>query len=142
MTDVGLVLHKLARLRDQIALTRARRPVDAATLAGDLLLRDALSMALLVTIQTAIDIAYHVATDEGWGVPDSHASAFVSLAEHGVIDDALAASLTGIARVRNRIEHGYASVDHPRIWAELPSGLDALDDLARRVAGWLPDPST
>lgn len=140
MTDVGLVLHKLARLRDQIALTRARRPPDVATLDLDLVLRDALAMALLVTTQTAIDIAYHVATDEGWGVPDSHSAAFESLAARGVIDAPLSAALAGIARVRNRIAHGYASVDHARIWAELPTGLDALDELARCVARWLPDP--
>lgn len=141
MTDIGLVLHKLARLRDQVALTRARRPADVATLEDDDVLRDALAMALLVTTQTAIDIAYHVATDEGWGVPDSHAAAFASLAERGMIDASLATALAGIARVRNRIAHGYASGDHARIWAEMPAGLDALDELARCVARWLPDPA-
>lgn len=49
-------------------------------------------------------------------------------------------ALTGIARVRNRIAHGHASVDHARMWSELPSGLDALDPFSRRVAASLPQP--
>ena len=140
MTDVGLVLHKLQRLREQVDLTRSRRPEMVETLSSDLLLRDALSLALLVAIQAAVDIAYHLAADEGWGVPGSHAAAFGLLADHGVVERELADALTGVARVRNRIAHGYASVDHARLWAELPAGLDALALFAVRVAAWLPPP--
>lgn len=45
MTDVGLVLAKLARLAQQIALVRARRPAAPETLATDLVLCDALALA-------------------------------------------------------------------------------------------------
>jgi uncharacterized protein YutE (UPF0331/DUF86 family) len=138
MTDVGLILHKLQRLREQIALARQRRPDSVEVLSTDLVLRDAIALALLVAVQESVDIAYHIAADEGWGVPDSHAAAFDLLAAHGVLDEELARDLSGIARVRNRIAHGYATVDHARMWEELPGGLDRLDELARRVASWLP----
>ena len=42
--------------------------------------------------------------------------------------------------MRNRIAHGYASVDHERLWGELPDGLRALDAFAAAVAVWLPAP--
>ena len=140
MTDVGLVLHKLQRLNENIALVRQRRPPAADRLAADLVLRDAMALALLVAVQEAIDIAYHLAADEGWGVPDSHAAAFDMLASQGVLDADLAGRVTSVARVRNRIAHGYASVDHTRLWHELPDGLDALEAFARNVAAWLPAP--
>lgn len=142
MTDLGLVLHKLQRLREHIELVRSRRPPTPDVLETDLLLRDAMALALLVTVQEAIDIAYHVVADEGWGIPDSHAAAFDSLASHGVIDEDLARRVALVARVRNRIAHGYASVDHQRLWQELPDGLEALDDYARAIATWLPVPQT
>lgn len=138
MTDVGLILHKLQRLREQLALVRSRRPDSADVLMNDLLLRDALALALLVAVQESIDIAYHVVADEGWGIPDSQAAAFELLAEHGVMDRALALALGGVARLRNRIAHGYAAIDHARIWAELPAGLDHLEAFVQRVAAWLP----
>jgi uncharacterized protein YutE (UPF0331/DUF86 family) len=138
MTDVGLILHKLQRLRDQVALARDRRPDAAEVLTRDLVLCDALALAFLVAVQECVDIAYHVAAEERWGVPDSHAAAFELLADHGVLDRELVTALTGTARVRNRIAHGYASVDHVRMWEELPAGLESLEAFCTRVAAWLP----
>ena len=138
MTDAPLVLHKLARLREYVALARRRRPPSAAEMESDVDRRDALALAVLVAVQEAVDVAYHIASDEGWGTPDSHASGFSTLAAHGVVTPALATELAGVARVRNRIAHGYASVDHERLWSELPRGLDALEELATAIARWLP----
>ena len=42
--------------------------------------------------------------------------------------------MTRAAGLRNRLAHGYASVNVQRLWAELPQGLDALDDYARAIA--------
>lgn len=138
MTDAELVLHKIQRLREYVALARERRPDESTTLEKDLVLRDAMALALLIAVQEAIDIAYHVAADEGWGIPDSHAAAFELLAAHGVLTGDLTRRLQGVARVRNRLAHGYASVDHSRLWRELPDGLEALDAFAASVASWLP----
>lgn len=138
MSDAGFVLHKLQRLHAQIALTRNRRPAAAEVLAHDLVLRDALALAFMVALQEAIDIAYHVVADEGWGIPDSHRAAFEMLAAHGVLAADLVHEVSAAAAMRNRIAHGYAAVDHERLWQELPSGLRALDAFAAAVAAWLP----
>lgn len=137
MTDVALVLLKLARLREFVALARRRRPEEAAVLATDVDRRDALALALLVALSEAVDVAMHMATDEGWGVPDSQRAAFDVLERHRVIDASVARALTGIVHVRNRIVHGYASVDHEKLWAELPAGLHALEAYAAAVASWI-----
>jgi uncharacterized protein YutE (UPF0331/DUF86 family) len=138
VTDAGLVLLKLQRLREYVGLARARRPADAGVLATDLVLRDAMALALLIAVQEAIDVAYHIASDEGWGIPDSHAAAFELLGARAVISAGLAARLQSVARARNRIAHGYGSVDHVRLWRELPEGLEALEAFTASVAAWLP----
>lgn len=140
MTDAGLVLHKLQRLKAQVTLARARRPETAGVLSEDLVLRDALALAFMVALQEAVDVAYHVVADEGWGVPDSHRAAFDTLAAHAVIAARLAHELSAAASLRNRIAHGYVSVDHERLWLELPDGLRALDEFAAAVAAWVPAP--
>jgi uncharacterized protein YutE (UPF0331/DUF86 family) len=139
MIDGGLILYKLQRLREQVETVRERRPEAPEDLATDLVLRDAMALAFLVAVQECVDIAYHLAAEQGWGVPDSHAAAFDLLAAHGVLDAELAATLTGVARVRNRIAHGYATVDHARMWTELPAGLSGLELFVTRVAAWLPN---
>ncbi|MCC7541043.1 MAG: DUF86 domain-containing protein [Deltaproteobacteria bacterium] len=142
MTDVELVLLKLSRLRDFVQLARSRRPPSAEQLEADLERRDALALAVLVAAQEAVDVAYHVASDEGWGLPDSHGAAFDLLVAHGVLDVEIANAVRQVVRVRNRIAHGYASIDHARIWHELPEGLDALERYAAAVARWLPPITT
>ncbi|HEY3819355.1 MAG TPA: DUF86 domain-containing protein [Polyangiaceae bacterium] len=138
MTDAELVVRKLAILRDHVARARRRRPATADALRADQDLQDSLSMSVLVAIQEAIDTAFHVVSDEGWGAPASYAESFEVLARHGVIDLALAEVLSGAVGLRNRLAHAYATLDIDRLWGELPAGLDALDRYAEAVARFLP----
>lgn len=137
MTDPAIVLRKLAALRDHVERLRRRRPASAADLRSDVDLQDALSMSLLVAVQTALDIAMHFAADQGLGVPATYAEGFQLLAQHGVCEPQTSAALGRMAALRNRIAHGYASVDFARIWAELPSGIEALDQFAAAISSRL-----
>ena len=116
MTDPGIVLRRLATLREQVARARARRPAAPDVLRQDSVLADALGMSLLVAVQEAVDICFHIVSDEGWGVPASYAEGFAALAEHGMVEAELARELAGMAALRNRLVHGYASVDSERLW--------------------------
>jgi uncharacterized protein YutE (UPF0331/DUF86 family) len=140
MTDTLLALRKLAVLREHIARARRRRPVSIDVFLTDLDLQDATAMSLLVATQEAVDIALHIAADEGWGLAGSSAEAIEMLARHGVIPVELARALRQVVAIRNRIAHGYASVDLDRLWNELPAGLDALDRYAVAIATWLQSP--
>lgn len=137
MTDRDLVLRKLTVLLDHVTRARRRRPDDLATFEADLDAQDATALSLLVAIQEAIDVALHVASDSGWGVPGTYAESFDLLARHDLIDAPLARDLVRLAAVRNRIAHGYASIDLPRLWTEAPSGLASLEAFASAVAAWL-----
>lgn len=134
MTDPGLVLHKLGVLREHIERVRRRRPASVELLRTDIDRQDALAMSLLVAVQEAIDVAFHIVADERWGVPSSYADGFELLARHAVIDPRLAEELARVVGVRHRIVHGYASVDADRLWSELPAGLDTLDRYALAIA--------
>jgi uncharacterized protein YutE (UPF0331/DUF86 family) len=134
MTNVVLVARKLAILDDHLGRLRQRRPATLEALARDLLLQDAIAMSILVIVQEAVDIALHIASDEGWPLASTSREAFAVLAQHGVIDAGLAASLSGTAQLRNRIAHGYATVDVARVWSELPPGIAAFEAFAAAIA--------
>lgn len=134
MTDPILVLRKLTVLREHAERVRRRRVDDLEAFRADTDLQDALALSLLVAIQEALDIAMHICADEGWGIPASYGDSFEILARHRVIDAALAGDLARMTALRNRIAHGYASVDVDRIHAEVPAGLGALDRYATAVA--------
>ena len=134
MTDQGVLVRKLTSLQDHTGRLKRRRTGDLASFKTDVDRQDALCMSLLVAIQDALDIALHIASDAGWGVPASYGEGFTMLADHAVIDRALAADLAAMAALRNRLAHGYASVDPGRLWNELPEGLVALDTFAMAMA--------
>jgi uncharacterized protein YutE (UPF0331/DUF86 family) len=137
MTDNSLVLAKLSILGEQLARMERRRAIDLDTFRKDSDRQDAPAMSLLVALQEAADIALHIASDEGWGVAPSYAESFQRLAQHGLIDASLASSLSNVASLRNRVAHGYATLDFEPLWRETPAGIDALRKYAARIAAHL-----
>lgn len=136
MTDPLLVTRKLALMREHLARLRRRRPDTVDQLRADEDRLDALSMSVLVVVQEAIDLAFHIASDEGWGVPSTYRAGFELLASRGLVTADLASRLVAAARLRNRIAHGYASVDVELLWRELPDGITAFEELAVAVAAF------
>lgn len=134
MTDTTLVLRKLTSLREHARRVARRRPDSVETYEQDTDCQDATTMSLFVAIQEAVDIAMHVASDEGFGIPGSYGDAFYLLADNSLVEHDLAVRLAGMAGLRNRIAHGYASVDPGRIWAEIPAGLAVLEAFAQAIA--------
>lgn len=139
MTNRRIVLRKIEtlrqhhkRLRDRLA-RRGRSP-DAE---GDL--DDAIAMSLVVCVQEVIDIASHIATDDGFSTPESAAAAILSLASHRILPNETASTLATMVALRNRIAHGYSAVDAERIVAELPAGLEALDRFVVSILAYIPD---
>jgi uncharacterized protein YutE (UPF0331/DUF86 family) len=109
-------------------LTDAERLLDRQLqeFSGDVPGRDLAAFYLFLAAQECIDLAAHWIADEGWPAPRDVGSLFDSLADRGAIPPSLADELRGVVRVRNRIAHGYASVDHERLHAEAPSGIRAM----------------
>jgi uncharacterized protein YutE (UPF0331/DUF86 family) len=137
VTNTALVAMKLAVLEEHLRRLTSRRPADVAALRADTLLQDAIAMSVLVVVQEAMDIALHIASDEGWELGSTYRDAFVILSRHAVITTELAASLGGSVQLRNRIAHGYATLDAERLWTELPQGIASFGAFARAVAAFL-----
>jgi uncharacterized protein YutE (UPF0331/DUF86 family) len=137
MTNTRLVLSKLATLGDHVDRMERRRQTPLDDFREDIDRQDALALSLLVALQEASDIALHIASDEGWGIASSYAGSFDLLARRGVIPQGLAARLVGVAALRNRVAHGYASVDTERIWREVPDGILALREYAAAIARFI-----
>jgi uncharacterized protein YutE (UPF0331/DUF86 family) len=142
VTNIALVARKLAIVDEHLRRLRERRPKELSALKADTLLQDAIALSILVLVQEAIDIALHIASDEGWELASSYREAFVVLERHGLLDPALTASLAGAAQLKNRIAHGYASLDVARLWQELPAGIAAFASFSARIAQFLAGPSS
>jgi uncharacterized protein YutE (UPF0331/DUF86 family) len=88
---------------------------------------------LQLAIQSTIDIALHIISDDTAETPDDYGSAFLLLGRLNVLEPELAGKLKVAAGLRNILVHGYLDVDPARVWGH----LDDLDDLERFAAAVL-----
>jgi uncharacterized protein YutE (UPF0331/DUF86 family) len=93
--------------------------------------QDIASFRLIVATEAAIDTCLHISAKRLKLVPEEYAACFHLLAEHGLIDTALASRLAQMARFRNVLIHRYWHIDYARVY-EIISGPD-LEDLVAFV---------
>jgi uncharacterized protein YutE (UPF0331/DUF86 family) len=107
---------------------------DREHLSRDRASRDLAAFYLFLAIQECIDLAAHWVADEGLSPPEDASSTFDVLAERGFIGPKTADALRAAAGLRNRIAHGYSSVDHERVHAEAKDGVRSLREFLLAVS--------
>lgn len=135
MVDRDILLRKEETVRECVEALRARRGVTAESLAGDRDLRNSVFMDVLQAVQACIDLAAHVCSHEGLGIPRSQGDAFTILAKHGRIDDDLAARLSRASGFRNLLVHRYDDLELERAVEVVDHGLDDLVAFVAAVRG-------
>ena len=137
MVNLDILTAKLAELGARVARVRAHTPTTAADLRSDQDALDLVSFNLLLSVQSAADIASHLVADEGWRPALTLADGFERLRENGVIAKPTADALAKAAGLRNVVAHGYAGVDVDAVFAGASRGVADLEAFAAEVALWL-----
>jgi uncharacterized protein YutE (UPF0331/DUF86 family) len=134
MVKPDLVAAKVARAKGWLDRAERLISVPFEELAADEDRRDLASFCLFLTIQECIDLAAHWIADARWGSPEDAASTFDLLADRQAIDRDLAERLRGAVGLRNRIAHGYFTVDHAKLQSEFQKGAETLRRFLARVS--------
>ncbi len=129
MTDQDLVQKKLVRI--QQCVDELRRLCKPTEIESNVLMERFAEHTLQIAIQTALDVAAHIVSDEGLGEPKTNRDLFILLANHGWISSSMSQTLRDMVGFRNIIVHGYEIVD-PRIVRMIVE--TRLDDLLTFVS--------
>lgn len=98
---------------------------------------DAASYRLLVGMEAALTLCYHVSAKHLRQVPEQYAACFDTLRDAGVIAPDLTDKLKAMARFRNLLVHMYARVDAARLHSILQDHIKDLRQFAQKVAALL-----
>lgn len=96
--------------------------------------RDLASYRLLVAIEAALQICFHVSAQRLRRAPESYADCFSVLGEAGLIPLPLSEKLQRMARFRNLLIHAYWNIDYGQVYDLLQGPTDDLRQFVRAIA--------
>ena len=111
MVDDALLLRKLSELDDYRRQVKEFASLTVEQYARDWKIQRIIERTLQMMIETCVDVAGHIVSDEGFRIPKSYADTFTVLHENGILDDRLYLSLKKMAQFRNIVVHQYDKID-------------------------------
>ena len=135
MVDLNIVTERLKELSLRIAKVRALCPAEPERLVDDVL--DLVSFNLFLAVQTCVDLATHLISDEGWAPAATAREAFERLTEHRVISQETLRALRQAIGLRNIVAHGYSGVEPILVHGAARTGLPDLERFAAELSAWV-----
>ena len=116
MVDQDLILLKAGRLENYLARVQVKSGADLNTFLAELDRQEITIFNLLQAIQICIDIAAHIVSEEGYGVPGSTSEMFYLLEDNGIIEKTMTEKMVRAIGFRNRIAHEYEKIDIEKVF--------------------------
>ena len=129
-----LIESRFQDIRQSLERLERMRTLSREAFLGD---QDTLDLAcyrLLVAIEAAIQICFHLSAQRLQRVPEEYAECFAILGEAGMVSPELSQRLQRMARFRNMLVHRYWAVDYDRVYDILQEHLGDLREFVRAVS--------
>lgn len=120
-----MILDRFEDIRRSLDRLEQIRTVPRDEFLADQDTLDLASYRLLIAIEAALQICFHVSAQRLHRVPEEYAECFAILAEAGMLEKELSRNLQQMARFRNMLVHVY-EVDYVRVYDILQENLDDL----------------
>ena len=111
MVDRDLILAKGSSIQKHIRRIEEKAKVDYETFRNDLDRQESLLFNIQMAVQNCIDIAAHIISEEGLGVPGSTSEMFYLLEENGYLNAEVCERMVKAVGFRNLAVHEYAKLD-------------------------------
>jgi uncharacterized protein YutE (UPF0331/DUF86 family) len=92
---------------------------------------------LLIAMEAALQICFHISARELNRVPEHYAECFAILGEGDILPQTLSRNLQRMARFRNMLVHVYWEIDYEQVYVILQEYLDDLRAFVRAVGDLL-----
>ena len=126
MVDRDLIIAKASSVRRHLKRVVEKRGQDVEKFLKDFDCQDIVSFNLQLAIQNCIDIAAHVISEEGLGMPGSFTEMFYLLEENGYLSGELTEKMVRAVGFRNLLVHEYGKIDLKQVY-QIAS--DHIEDL-------------
>ncbi|BBO67301.1 hypothetical protein DSCA_12310 [Desulfosarcina alkanivorans] len=111
MVDKELIYAKASTVKRHCKRIKEKLDVDVEAFISDIDCQEIVIFNLQMAIQNCIDIAAHIVSDEGYGVPGSSNEMFYMLEENGLLENDLSEKMVKAIGLRNLIVHEYGKLN-------------------------------
>jgi len=116
LVDHDLVLAKAGLIRRHLRRIKEKGGLDLEAFLNDLDRQEVISFNLHLAIENCTDLAAHIISEEGLGVPGSASEMFYLLEDSGYINSQLTEKMIKAVGLRNLIVHEYDKIDLTRLF--------------------------
>jgi len=111
MVDRDLIVAKADVVKKHVDRALLKSQVSISSFLEDRDLQDIVLFNLQMAVQNCIDIAAHIISAEGYGVPGSNNEMFYLLEENGFLETFMVEKMIKAVGFRNLVVHEYGKLD-------------------------------
>ena len=135
--DPDVVRSRCTEIEDSIGRLEQLAALSREQFLADRDSQDIACYRLLIAIEAALALCYHVTTRRLRKAPEDYAACFATLGEAGVLPADLSDRLQQMARFRNLLVHVYWKLDYGRVYDIVHSDVADLRRFASVMAALL-----
>ena len=133
MVDKDLILAKAGSVKRHLNRVFEKRNIDLKTFLKDIDIQESILFNIQMAVQNCIDIAAHIVSDEGFGVPGSTNEMFYLLEENGYLDNEITEKMVKAVGLRNLVVHEYSKIDLDRIFEVAHKDITDLKEYLKSI---------
>lgn len=140
MVDIDLIMTKAASVEKCLNRIAYKSRVDLDTFLDDLDRQEIILFNIQMAIQNCIDIASHIISDEGLGIPGSTNDMFYLLEENGYLSRDLTEKMVKAVGFNNLMLHEHEKVEMDQVFTIARKNISDLNDYLKSIfskIGWI-----
>ena len=133
MVDIDLIMAKSGSVTKYLNRIKLKSNTDLQTFLDDLDRQESILFNMQMAIQNCIDIASHIISDEGFGVPGSTNEMFYLLEDNGFLSNPLTEKMVKAVGFRNLMVHEYGKIDMDEVFEIAQKSINDLNDYLKSI---------
>ena len=126
MIDKDLIIAKAGSVNKYLSRIREKSNADLESFLGDIDRQEIILFNIQMAIQNCVDIAAHIISEEGLGVPGSTNEMFYLLEENGYLSNELTEKMVMAIGFRNLMVHEYGKIEIDRVYEIAKTDIQGL----------------
>lgn len=140
MVDKTLILRKFVSLDEYFKQIEEYSKISIQDYENNWKTQRVIDRTLQMMIETCLDVAGHIISDERLRAPESYVDMFNILVENGILNQELLPSLEKMAKFRNIIVHQYEKIDPEIVIGILKTNLQDFKKYRDSIIKYLKKP--